>query len=58
MTRDNDRRGGPYKHLETDEEFVRRVFPGTGAGGRTGETLDNWMWECFRKQRRIVEVMT
>lgn len=45
-----------YSHLETDVEFVTRVF-GTGNWSiHEGAVLDDYIWTTRRMQRRLVWV--
>lgn len=52
-----------YTRLETDDEFRARVaslidsgWARTYAAGLHGERLDTYVWDVYRKQRKIIEV--
>lgn len=56
-----------YKSLETDTELRERVLKDLGDAGKywrydlehaSGDYLEAIVWDCFKKQRRIVERST
>lgn len=50
--------GAVYKHLETDEEFRTRLWrEGRPVPGYVSASiyLDEYAWQTWRAQRRIVE---
>ena len=47
-----------YLRLETDDEFVRRVFGIRLDFKESGPDLDDMLWSKYQRQRKIVEVTT
>jgi hypothetical protein len=47
-----------YKSLETDEEFRARLKGYYIPRWNTGNELDEYVWDQYKKQRRIVERST
>lgn len=56
------RTGAVFKRLETDaelrERLVRHGAPYYMAQDKHGEVLDEYAWNCYRVQRRVIEDST